>query len=431
LPVRRYEAHGGRARTTVRVDGFAGRAALTDLPERPLPDAERSAEVDGGVAVAPRPFPDRDPAPAARLTNRRTGNDQFVPKEDPPVRHRKRTFPMTARAASPDRPTAVCVMSPAVAEFVLPQELRARLSALVRLAPDPVGPDLDAAFPAVLADAEILVSGWGCPRLTTDVLARAPRLRAIVHAAGTVKSLVSDAVWERDIVVSSAADANAGPVVSYTLALITLSARRTLTMAAGYADGWPAFGSRSGADGHTVGIVGASRIGRRVIAELARSDAGYRVLLSDPYVTDEEARRLGAQRVELAELCRQSGVVSVHAPLLPETTGLLDARMLALVPHGGVLINTARGAIVDTEALTRECSSGRLEAYLDVTDPEPLPPGHPLLSLPNVLVTPHIAGAQGSEVRRLGQYAVAEVGRWVAGEPLLGEVTREALPRLA
>ncbi|MFF2525351.1 hydroxyacid dehydrogenase [Streptomyces liangshanensis] len=338
---------------------------------------------------------------------------------------------MTVRAGRGHRPTAVCVMDPAVAGSVLPPDLRARLSAVVRLAPDPAGPDLDEVFTAALADAEVLVSGWGCPRLTAGVLERAPRLRAVAHAAGSVKSLVSDAVWERGIVVSSAADANAGPVVAHTVALVTLAARRTLTMAAGYRDKWPAFSSRSGADGHTVGIVGASRIGRRVIAELARSDARYRILLSDPYVTDEEARRLGAERVGLADLCRESGVVSVHAPLLPETTGLLDAGLLALIPDGGALINTARGALVDTEALTRECRAGRLEAYLDVTDPEPLPPGHPLLSLPNVLVTPHVAGAQGTEVRRLGQYAVEEVERWAAGQPLLGQVTREALPRLA
>ncbi|MEU9149782.1 hydroxyacid dehydrogenase [Streptomyces sp. NPDC048417] len=318
-------------------------------------------------------------------------------------------------------------MDPLVADQVLPAELRDRLSRLVGLAPGPVA----AAFPAALAEAEVLISGWGCPRLTADVLARAPRLRAVLHAAGTVKGLVSDAVWERGIVVSSAADANAGPVVSYTLALVTLAARRTLTMAAGRGAGWPAFGSRTGADGSTVGIVGASRIGRGVLAGLRRSDAGHRLLLSDPYVTDEEARQLGAERVQLAELCRRSAVVSVHAPLLPETTGLLDAAMLALIPDGGVLVNTARGALVDTQALTRECASGRLEAYLDVTDPEPLPPGHPLLSLPNVLVTPHIAGAQGSELRRLGQYALAEVERWASGEPLRGEVTREALHRLA
>lgn len=340
---------------------------------------------------------------------------------------------MTARAEPPeppdppDRPTAVCVMDPATAALVLPEDVRARLSTLVRLDPAPHGTDLTAA----LADAEILVSGWGCPRLTAEVLAGAPRLRAVMHAAGTVKPLVSEALWERGIVVSSAADANAGPVASCTVALITLAARRTLTTAARYADGWPDFTDRRGADGLTVGIVGASRIGRRVIAELARSDAGFEILLSDPYVTDDEARGLGVERVELADLCRRSVVVSVHAPLLPQTTGLLDAQMLALIPDGGALVNTARGAIVDTDALTAECASGRLEAYLDVTSPEPLPPGHPLLTLPNVLVTPHTAGAQGSEVRRLGQYAVAEVARWVAGEPLLGEVTRAALPRLA
>lgn len=340
---------------------------------------------------------------------------------------------MTARTARTDRPTAVCVMTPDVADLVLPRELRSQLSETVRLIPDPAGGEVHGSFPDadVLADAEVLISSWGCPRLTADVLARAPRLRAVAHAAGTVKSLVSDAVWERGIVVSSAADANAGPVISYTVALITLAARKTLTVAAGYGGGRPDTAHRRGGDGLTVGIIGASRIGRGVIAQLARADAGYRILLSDPYVTDEEARLLGARRVELDELCRRSAVVSVHAPLLPETTGLLDARLLALLPDGAALINTARGPIVDTGALTKECASGRLEAYLDVTDPEPVPPDHPLVSLPNVLLTPHIAGAQGSEVRRLGQYAVAEVARWVAGEPLLGEVSRQMLPRLA
>ncbi|MEL3947292.1 hydroxyacid dehydrogenase [Streptomyces sp. LNU-CPARS28] len=290
---------------------------------------------------------------------------------------------------------------------------------------------LELGLEAALAEAEILVSGWGCPRLTADVLAKAPCLQAVFHAAGSVKSLVSEAVWERGITVSSAAEANAHPVASYAFALITLAARRTLAVAAHYADGWPDFASRTGADNLTVGIVGASRIGRRVIAELHRSDARFTILVSDPHLTDDEARRIGARRVELPELCRQSTVVSVHAPLLPETTGLINAAMLALMPDGGALINTARGAIVDTAALTHECASGRLEAYLDVTEPEPLPPEHLLASLPNVLLTPHIAGAQGSEVRRLGAYAIAEIERWLRGEPLLGPVSRDALSHLA
>jgi phosphoglycerate dehydrogenase-like enzyme len=330
------------------------------------------------------------------------------------------------------RPSAAMAMGPEVADLVLPAELRERLARSVRLAPAALtGALSDADALATLADTEILVSGWGCPRLTADVLARAPRLRAVVHAAGTVKSLVSEALWERGIVVSSAADANAGPVVAFTLAAITFGARRTLTAAAAYGRGWPDLQDRAGGDGRTIGIVGASRIGRRVIAALRASDAGYRLLLSDPYVSHEQARELGAERVELAELCRRSDIVSVHAPLLPETEGLLSADLLKLIPDGGTLINTARGAIVDTEALTRECATGRLDAYLDVTHPEPLPAGHPLLSLPNVLVTPHIAGAQGSEVRRLGEYAVQEVERLVAGEPPRGAVSRSSLLRLA
>ncbi|MDU0293940.1 NAD(P)-dependent oxidoreductase, partial [Saccharothrix longispora] len=104
---------------------------------------------------------------------------------------------------------------------------------------------------------------------------------------------------------------------------------------------------------------------------------------------------------------------------------------LDLLPEGAVVVNTARGSLVDTEALTRVCRTGAVSAVLDVTDPEPLPPGHPLFALPNVLITPHLAGAQGRELRRLGEFAVAEVGRFVTGAPLLGRVEPEQLPYIA
>ncbi|QLE76183.1 hydroxyacid dehydrogenase [Streptomyces rectiverticillatus] len=319
---------------------------------------------------------------------------------------------------------------------VLPPDLRQRLGELtgreVRVIPALGGLGLPGR-PAGLGDVDILVTGWGCPPLTKAVLDGAPRLRAVVHAAGSVKQLVTEAVWERRLVVSSAAEANAGPVAEFTLAAIGLAAKGALPAAAAYAGGhWPAFRDRQGADGRTVGVLGASRIGRRVIAGLQASTAGYRVLLYDPYVTDEEAARLGAERVDrLADVCRAAGIVTVHAPATPDTYRLLDAEHLALIPDGGTVINTARGSIVDTEGLERECRSGRLSAWLDVTDPEPLERGHALFRLPNVLVTPHIAGAQGSEGRRLGTYAVEEAGRWARGEPLLGAVEKESLDRLA
>ncbi len=329
-------------------------------------------------------------------------------------------------------PAAALAMGAEVADRVFVPELRERLARSVRLAPVPLSGPLTAPESlAVLAGTEILVTGWECPPLTPEILAAAPRLRAVVHAAGSVKPMVTDAVWERGVVVSSAADANAAPVVAFTLAAVTFAAKGALSAAAGYADGWPAFAARAGADARVIGVIGASRIGRRVIAALRASDAGFRVLLTDPYVTPAEAAELGAELVPLPELCARSSIVTVHAPQLPETRGLVSAEMLRLIPDGGTLVNTARGSLVDTEALARECGSGRLDAFLDVTDPEPLPAGHALLRLPNVLVTPHVAGAQGSEVRRLGEFAVGEVERYVCGQPLRGRLLREDLPRLA
>ncbi|RAJ90444.1 phosphoglycerate dehydrogenase-like enzyme [Streptomyces sp. PsTaAH-137] len=330
------------------------------------------------------------------------------------------------------RPTAALAMGAEVVERVFPPGLRARLGRSVRLAPVPLTGPLDGPGAAeVLAGTEILVTGWSCPPLTPQVLDRTPRLRAVVHAAGSVRPLVTDAVWERGLLVSSAADANAGPVVAFTLAAVAFAAKNALATAARYAGAWPRFHERSGADGCTVGVIGASRIGRRVIEALRADPAGYRVLLCDPYVDEAGAARLGAELTDLAGLCRRSAVVSVHAPELPETRGLLSAGMLRLIPDGGTLINTARGSLVDTGALAAECAGGRLSAFLDVTEPEPLPAGHPLLALPNVLVTPHIAGAQGTEVERLGRFAVEEVERFVAGRELAGRTVRGDLLRVA
>ncbi|MEU7107685.1 hydroxyacid dehydrogenase [Streptomyces sp. NPDC046215] len=326
----------------------------------------------------------------------------------------------------------VVAMGADAAAAVLPAELRTRLGECAEPFPGVfTGPLTTPEARVALGGAGILLTGWGCPALTEDVLGAAPRLWAVVHAAGSVKSLVTEAVWGRGIVVSSAADVNAGPVADFTLAAIVFAAKGALPTAAAYASGWPAFRDRQGADSRTIGVIGASRVGRRVMAGLRASAAGFRILLHDPYVSAAEAAALGAESVSAADLCRSADIVTVHAPETPETRHLLGAGQLALIRDGGTVINTARGSLVDTEALTRECAAGRLGAFLDVTDPEPLPAGHRLLSLPNVLVTPHIAGAQGSEARRLGAFAVEEVARLVRGEPLLGQVVRDDLGRLA
>jgi phosphoglycerate dehydrogenase-like enzyme len=331
-----------------------------------------------------------------------------------------------------DRLTVALAMRPDVATY-FDGPLGERLRALVHVDTAAVLADYDgAAGRAALADADVLLTGWNAPVLTAAALAAAPRLRAVVHAAGTVKGLLSPEAWRAGLLVSSAAEANAWPVAEYTLAAVLLAGKRLPRIVRDYARTGQRFfpaPPTTGNNGRTVGVVGASKVGRLVLELLRRHD--IRPLLTDPYVSAAEAAALGAEHVDLDTLVATSDVVTLHAPSLPETRHLIDARRLAAMRDGAVLINTARGALVDTDALVAECATGRLSAVLDVTDPEPLPVGHPLFTLDTVLVTPHLAGAQGNEIERLCAFAVDEIDRLVNGQPLRGLVRPDDLPRIA
>ncbi|TXI04065.1 MAG: hydroxyacid dehydrogenase, partial [Rhizobium sp.] len=144
-------------------------------------------------------------------------------------------------------------------------------------------------------------------------------------------------------------------------------------------------------------------------------------------VSAGEARQLGAELVSLPELMDECQTVSLHAPLLPATRHMINADMLARLRSGATLINTARGGLIDQAALEAELTSGRLSAFLDVTEPEALPENSPLYDLPNVVLTPHIAGAIGNERQRLGRLVVDEIERFVTGKPLQHSLTLESL----
>jgi len=326
-------------------------------------------------------------------------------------------------------------MAPDAAAAVLGGEALDALGRVCDLVGGPVLDDFSTERArAVLREVEVLVTGWGCPPLEAAVLAGAPRLRAVVHTAGSVRAHVTEACWDRGIEVASAASANALPVAEYTVAMILLTGKRVLERARHYRatrrhDDWLGTSADVGNFGRTVGILSASMIGRRVIELLAPYDLD--VVLHDPYVTDAEAAKLGVEAVGLGELFARSDVVSVHTPLLPETRGLVSRELIAAMPPDAVLINTARGAVVDQDALAEAAVAGRIRAVLDVTDPEVLPPEHPLWDSDQVLITPHLAGSQGNELRRLAELAVAEVGRWAAGHGFAHPVRREGLGRIA
>ncbi|MBN9629960.1 MAG: hydroxyacid dehydrogenase [Actinobacteria bacterium] len=335
---------------------------------------------------------------------------------------------MTARRT----PVAAFAMRPDLPEQLFTPDDLAALTRVADLDPSVTFTDFDDAPAGLLDRVEILVTGWGAPQIGRAELDRMPKLRAIVHAAGTVKDHLSDAVWDRGVLVTSAASANAYPVAEYTLAMILLAGKRVPDAIRGYAHDPEAYADVDpaiGNFGRTVGVVGASRVGRRVIELLEPFD--LRVLLYDPYLEASDPVLARAERVGLDELFRRSSIVSVHAPLLPETVGMIGSQQLDLLPAEATLINTARAPIVDQDALTAAVRSRGLRAVLDVTEPEPLPAGHPLRTLPRVVLTPHVAGALGNELRRLGECARHEVERFVAGEPAEHPVTKEALIAVA
>ncbi len=335
------------------------------------------------------------------------------------------------------KPLAALVMRPELPRDLFDEGTLARLRGCVTLAADlPVTSWAQARDDGWLPSVEVLLTGWGAPRLDRSVLDDAPALRAVVHSAGSVKELVAPEVWARGVQVATAAEANSVPVAEFTLATVLLSLKRAWlasARAAGALAGPVPTGSSGpeavGAYGRTVGVVGASRIGRRVLALLRPLDLS--VLLYDPFVEAQEARALGAERVELDELVARADVTTLHAPAVPSTHHMIDARRLALMPDGATLVNTARGALVDHDALTQQVVAGRLHAVLDVTDPEPLPADSPLLHSPYAFVTPHVAGALGTELHRLGDWAVAEIERFCAGRPFAGAVALEDLAHIA
>lgn len=318
------------------------------------------------------------------------------------------------------RPRAVLAMMDGLHDRLFSEVDAARLDELVDLDPIPWTAGTE---PARLAEIDIVVSFWFAPPLTDEVLARMPRLELIAHAGGSVRSLVGGDAWRRGIRVTTSAEANAEPVARFTLGLILLAARQAVTLSRKYAAGEYRLGDNPelGAHERTIGVIGASRTGRALVRLLA--PFGYTVLVADPYLDQAGARELGVEIVSLDELLRRSDIVTLHAPDLPSTMGMLGVAQFAAMRDGATFINTARPALIDQESLVSELASGRLFAMLDVSEPEPLLPGHVLFELPNVFVTPHLAGAQGSELRLLGHRALEEVERFVTGDAPLRPVT--------
>ncbi|MGK3647691.1 hydroxyacid dehydrogenase [Pseudarthrobacter enclensis] len=307
-----------------------------------------------------------------------------------------------------------------------------RLAGLVDLGGQPWTDSLeDPGLQDRLGDVEILLTSWGVPRLDAAALQRMPKLRAVFHCAGTVRSFVTQELWDRGILVTNGADANAIPVAEFTFASIVLAGKKAHVLANDartWREDWSYTTARGelGNIGRVIGVIGFSRIGRRVV-RLVQQLQDVTCLVSDPHADPLEVSAAGGRLVPLTELLAASDIVSVHAPALPETRHMIGAAELRTMKDNATLINTARGSLVDTAALEAECATGRIHALLDVTEPEPLPAGSVLYSLPNVVITPHIAGSLGTETRRMSDAALNDLERYLTGQRLVAQVVSEDL----
>lgn len=260
--------------------------------------------------------------------------------------------------------------------------------------------------------------------LTEDRLGNAPRLKVIGKHGVGVDNVDLAAARARGISVVFTPGVNSQAVAEHALTLMLMVARRIPTASRLLRNGRFSEARRSivavDLHGKTLGLVGLGQVGRR-LAAICRHGLAMRVLAFDPYVTPAQAEELGVELVaELAALLHAADVVSIHAPLTPETRGLIGREALARLKPTAILVNCARGGLVDEEALLEALRAGRLAgAGLDVFAEEPTPAAHPLFDLENVVVTPHVAGSS-EEARRLMSETVAEdVLRVLRGEPPL------------
>lgn len=271
----------------------------------------------------------------------------------------------------------------------------------------------------MLEDAEIMLTSWGSPVLSLENYGKAKKLRYIGHAAGAVKKRLPVEVFANDVRVFSAAPRIALSVAEYCLAGLMTAMRYIHVYNETTRKGNWKIADKKGREltGATIGIVSASSTAREFLRLLVPFKAN--ILLYDPYISEERAKRFGCVKASLEEVMK-CPIISVHAPVLPSTINMLNKDMLKLIPDGAIFINSSRSLVLDEAALAEELKTGRFTAVLDVFSKEPIRADSPFLEMDNVIVTPHIAGATIEGHLALMEAVVEDMVHAIKGEKTSG-----------
>ena len=289
---------------------------------------------------------------------------------------------------------------------------------------------------AALGEMEVILSTWGTPALSeAEVRRYFPKLKLLLYSAASVRYF-AEGYLKAGVTVVTAAQAMADFVAQFTVAAIYHLNKGFYRAARLYREGRFREGkdyAQRVAPGNyeaSVGILGAGAIGSRVIEQL--NHYRFDILVFDPFLSDERLSALGARRATLEQVFSECDVISNHLANNPQTEDMLDYSLFSRMKKDASFLNTGRGAQVVEADLARALREepGRF-ALLDVTRQEPVPADHEFLTLPNMLLTPHIAGVGRQEVLAYDDLLLEELDRWLAGEPLRHAVTLDMLRTMA
>lgn len=329
--------------------------------------------------------------------------------------------------------TVAVAIRPSLYNGLFTEEVQSRLSGLgvlkMQEQEEPLtGEDLA----DLVEDCEVAITGWGTPSFTQAVLEKAPQLRLIAHSAGSIKRMLPEPVWDRDILVTHAAAAIAPAVAEMTLLLMLMCRRDVHRISQRMREGeqWPQTASLGyEVAGSRIGVIGAGHTGRNVIRVLKALGADLWVY--DPYLGAAGAESLGVRLASLDQIMGECSIITVQAPPTRETFHMITREHLDRIQNGALFVNTARSHVVDADALYASLKENRYQAALDVFDTEPLPVDSRLRDLPNVTLTPHMAGKSKNARLRQGTLIVEEVERFSKGIALQQQVTRDMLETMA
>lgn len=281
-----------------------------------------------------------------------------------------------------------------------------------------------------IKDYDAVISSWGSPKITKEVLENAPKLKFVGHVAGSVVAFVDPVIFEKDITV-----VNANRIMAYSTAelAVALMMAGTWDLHGYYTrilEGKWASGKSSvpGLSGQIIGIIGYGEISKEVIRLIRPFNTKFLVYSS--YCPQEEADKMGFELCNLDDLLKRSDIISLHNTLTSRTRGMIGKEQLDLIRDGALLVNTARGPIIDETALVETLKTGRIYAALDVYDHEPLPLDSEFLKLPNVTCVPHIGALSNYYKTRMGLGVIEDMERWIKGDKLEGAVNLELYNRM-